>query len=244
MKTLTYTLYKEHWNSWNAEIHGSIVVNSCQIELSQKDIILLSNVPIIVYKAGKRTGMQNKKFIHFSLSVGTYSIHDFNAKIKVAILQQRQDWEPLQIKNLKLFIIEDYTFMASNTIFIVFDTPDNYLKKTTLIRSTLDPGLYKTSFDTSPPPKSLSVNCKQISKVKNELNRQTSSLLASMHVFNYKATFSQMHLVFLKLGMHRPHLDFKILDGNTNEVIPRTFYLQLLNKEWAYTTMKSKFIQI
>ena len=40
-----------------------------------------------------------------------------------------------------------------------------------------------------------------------------------------------MHLVFLELDTHRPHLDFKILDENNNIVIPRTFYLQLLNKE-------------
>ena len=55
-----------------------------------------------------------------------------------------------------------------------------------------------------------------------------------------------MHLVFLELETHRSHLAFKILDENNNEVILRTFYLQLLNKEWAYTTMKqqAKFIQI
>ena len=56
-----------------------------------------------------------------------------------------------------------------------------------------------------------------------------------------------MHLIFLELeDTRRPHLDFKILDENNNEVISRTFYLQLLNKEWAYTTMKQqvKFIQI
>ena len=163
--------------------------------------------------------------------MGTYSIDDFNAKIKVAILQERQDWKPPQIKNLKLFIPEDYTFMASSTIFIVLGIPDNYLKKTALIRSTLAPGLYKTSLDTSPPPKSLSLHCKQISKVKNELDGQTSSLLAFMHVSNYKATFSPMHLVFLKLGTCRPHLDFKILDENINEVIPRTLYPQLLNNK-------------
>ena len=67
--------------------------------------------------------------------------------------------------------------------------------------------------------------------------------LASMHIFNYNASFSPVHLVFLELeDMHKPHLDFKILDENNNEVIPRTFYLQLLNKEWTYTTMKPKFI--
>ena len=230
MKVLTYTSYKEHCDLYT-EIHGSIAVNSCQIELAQKDIILLSNVSIIICKAGKRTGVGNKKFIHFSLSVGTYSIDDFNAKIKVAILQERQDWKPPQIKNLKLFIPEDYTFMASSTIFIVLGIPDNYLKKTALIRSTLAPGLYKTSLDTSPPPKSLSLHCKQISKVKNELDGQPSSLLTRMNVSKYKATFSSIHSVFLELDIDQPHLDFKINDENNNEVIPRTFYLQLLNKE-------------
>ena len=38
-----------------------------------------------------------------------------------------------------------------------------------------------------------------------------------------------MNLVLLELDTQRPHLDFKILDENNNEVIPRTFYLQLLN---------------
>ena len=90
---MTYTLYKEHCELYT-EIHGSVVVNSCQIKLAQKDIILLSNVSIIVCKAGKCTGVENNKFIHFNLSVGTYSIDDFNAKIRAAVLQQRQDWEP------------------------------------------------------------------------------------------------------------------------------------------------------
>ena len=77
---MTYTLYKEHCELYT-EIHGSVVVNSCQIELAQKDIILLSNVSIIVCKVGKRTSVENNKFIHFKLSAGTYSIDDINAKI-------------------------------------------------------------------------------------------------------------------------------------------------------------------
>ena len=230
MKVLTYTSYKEHCDLYT-EIHGSIAVNSCQIELAQKDIILLSEVSIMIYKVGKRTSVENKKLIHFNLSAGTYSIDDFNAKIKVAILQQRKDWEPPKIKELKLVIPEDYKFMASNNIFIVLGIQDKYFEKTTLIRSTLPPGSYKTSLDTSPPPISFSLHCKQINKVKNELDGQPSSLLVSMHVSNYKATFSPIHLVFLELDIDQPHLDFKILDENNNEVIPRTFYLQLLNKE-------------
>ena len=61
----------------------------------------------MIYKAGKRTSVENTNFIHFNLSAGCYSIDDFNAKIKVVILQQRQDWEPPQIKDLKLVIPED-----------------------------------------------------------------------------------------------------------------------------------------
>ena len=198
---------------------------------AKKDIILLSRVSIIVYKAGKRTGIENTKFISFNLSAGTYSIDDFNAKIKVAILQQRQDWEPPQIKDLRLVIPKDYTFVADNTIFISLGIRDKYLEKITLIRSILPPGSYKTSLDTSPPPKILLLHCKQINKVKNELDGQPSNLLASMHVFNYNTTYSPTHLVFLELDIYQPHLDFKILDENNNEVIPKTFYLQLLNKE-------------
>ena len=230
MKVLTYTSYKKHCDLYT-EIHGSIAVDSCQIEPPQKDVILLSEVSIVVYKTGKRTGVENTKFISFNLSAGTYSIDDFNAKIKVAILQQRQDWEPPQIKDLRLVIPKDYTFVADNTIFISLGIRDKYLEKITLIRSVLPPGSYKTSIDTSPPPKILLLHCKQINKVKNELDGQPSNLLASMHVFNYNTTYSPTHLVFLELDIYQPHLDFKILDENNNEVIPKTFYLQLLNKE-------------
>ena len=144
--------------------------------------------------------------------------------------QQRQDWEPPQIKDLKLVILEQYAFMADNTIFIALGIPDNYLEKIMLTRSTLPLGSNKTFLDTSPPPKALSLHCNQINKVKNELDGQPSSLLASMHVSNYKATFPPVHLVFLELETHMPHLDFKIIDENNSEVTTRTFYLQLLNK--------------
>ena len=77
----------------------------------------------------------------------------------------------------------------------------------------------------------MSLHCKQINKLKNELDDQPPSLLTRMHVSNYKATLSPIRLVFLELDTHRPHLDFKIPDENNNEVIPRTFYLQLLSNE-------------
>ena len=175
--------------------------------------------------------MENNRFIKFSLSAGTYSIDDFNAKIKVAVLQEGQDWVPPQIKDLRLVIPERYTFMASNAFFIALGILDKHLENATLIKSTLPLRSYKKSLDTSPHSKSLSLHYKQINKVKNELDGQPSGLLASMHVSDYKATFFPMNLVFLELDTYRHYLDFKILDENNNEVIPRTFYLQLLNKQ-------------
>ena len=128
--------------------------------------MLLSNISKIVYKAGKRTGVENNKFVHFNLTAGTYSIDDFNAKIRVAILQKRQDWYTPQIKDLKLVMPEHCTFMASNTILIALGIPNSYLEKTTLIRSTLPPGSYKTSLHTSPPPKHCHCTVSKSTKLK------------------------------------------------------------------------------
>ena len=108
MKVLSYKSYKEHCELYT-EIHVSVAANSCQIELGQKDIILLSNVSVIFYKAGSDTSVENNRFLKFSFSAGTYSIDDFNAKIKVAVLQKRQDWESPQIKDLKL-VIPEYVY--------------------------------------------------------------------------------------------------------------------------------------
>ena len=135
------------------------------------------------------------------------------------------------MKDLNLVIPKYYLFMADNAIFYALGMQEKYLGKTTLIRSALPPGSYKTSLDTSPPPKILSLHCKQINKAKNDLDVQPSSLLVSIHALNYSASFSPAHLVFLELkGIHQ-HLDFKLLDENNNEVIPVSFYLRLLNKE-------------
>ena len=108
MKVLTYTLYKEHCELYT-EIQCSIAVYSCQIELAQKGIILLSKATIITFNAGKHTGVENNTFINFNLSAGTYSIDGFNTKIKEAVLQQRQEREPPKIKDLKL-VIPDCTW--------------------------------------------------------------------------------------------------------------------------------------
>ena len=59
-----YIIQRTLWSY--TEVYGSIAVNSCQIKLPQKDIIFLSEISIMIYKAGKRTGVENDKFIHFT----------------------------------------------------------------------------------------------------------------------------------------------------------------------------------
>ena len=191
MKVLTFTSFKEHCDLYT-EIHGSIAIHSYQVGLAQKDIILLSKASLIVYKAGKQAGVTNTEFIKFTLSEGTYSIDDFNAKIKISILQQRQGCESSQIKDLNLVIPKDYLFMADNVTFYALGIQDEYIEKTMLIRSTLPPGSYKTSLNTPSPPNILSLHCKQINKTKNELDGQPSSLLVFTVTLNYAASFSEL----------------------------------------------------
>ena len=107
---------------------------------------------MIFCKARSCNDVEDNKFIKFTLSASTYSIDDFNAKVKVAVLQEKQDWKPRQIKGLRLVILEQYRFMASNTFLITLAILDNYLENTSHIKSTLPPCSYKTSLDTSLPP--------------------------------------------------------------------------------------------
>ena len=71
MKGLTYTSFNEHYDLYS-KIHGSIDVHSCQVGLTQKDIILLSKASVVVYKTGKQIGETSTEFIKFTLSEGTY----------------------------------------------------------------------------------------------------------------------------------------------------------------------------
>ena len=128
MKVLTYTSYKEYCELY-VEIHNSIAVNGCQIEFAQKYSILLPNVSVIFYMASSRIGVENNRFIKFGISAVTYSIDNFNTKIKEAVSQQRLNWEPPQINNLKLVIPQCYTFMASNIFLLRLVYLENILKR-------------------------------------------------------------------------------------------------------------------
>ena len=198
MKVLTYTSYKEHCELYT-EIHGSIAVNSCQIGLFKKDKILLEDNKLFKYSYSKASSSGVFKlddYIEFTLSSGTYSIDEFNEKIKAAVSQQKQNWNAPHIKNLRLTVPENYAFIADNNFFTALGIPEKILKNINIKYSLVFSGSYKTQLVTTPPPKSLSIHYNQINQVKNELDGQPSRLLACMQVSNYKATFSLMHLFF------------------------------------------------
>ena len=98
MKVLTYTSYKEHCDLYT-EIHGSIAVNSFQIGLAQKDIILLSKISIIVYKAGKITDVENTKFISFNLSVVLIQLMILMQKSRLQSYNKDKTGNHLKLKN-------------------------------------------------------------------------------------------------------------------------------------------------
>ena len=70
------------------QIYDLIAINSCQVELEGKDIVLLSNITVILNKASLRRGIEDLH-VKFTLSSGIYPI-DFNEEVK-ALLQKRED---------------------------------------------------------------------------------------------------------------------------------------------------------
>ena len=51
-----------------------------------------------------------------------------------------------------------------------------------------------------------------------------------------------MQPLFLELDTYHNYLDFKLLDENNNVVLPKTFYLQLLNKDMSIHDNKARKI--
>ena len=129
MKVLTCTSYKEHCELYT-EIHGSIAVNSCQIGLFKKDKILLEDNKLFKYSYSKASSSGVFKlddYIEFTLSSGTYSIDEFNEKIKAAVSQQKQNWNAPHIKNVRLTVPENYAIIADNNFFTALGIPEKVL---------------------------------------------------------------------------------------------------------------------
>ena len=102
------------------------------------------------YSKASSSGVFNlDDYIQFTLSSGTYSIDDFNKKIRAAVLQQKQNWNAPHIKNLRLVVPENYAFTADNNFFIALGMPEKSLKKINIKYSLVFSGSYKTKLSRS-----------------------------------------------------------------------------------------------
>ena len=153
MKVLTYTSYKEHYGLYT-ENHGSIAVNSCQIGLFKKGKILLEGNKLFKYSYSKASssGIYNlDDYIQFHQALIRKMI--LIKKIKVAVLQQKQNWKAPHIKNLKPAVPENYALTADNNFFIVLGISERVLKSINIKYSLVFSGSYKTQLVTTLPPK-------------------------------------------------------------------------------------------
>ena len=197
---------------------------------TRNDKIRLTDEVIVLYKRKKE-----EKSILFVLSKGSYSIDQFNqlfAKNNEILTSQ---WEPPIIENYQLRIPDSlYTFTASNLLFEALGITNAI--KLSEINASLFGGAYQTTL--TPAPKNVYFYCNQIDEIANEINGQPSKLLHSWEVsesegdltYSPKHAVNSNHLIFLQLKKTYHRLEFALLDNQNRETIPKSFYLQLYNK--------------
>ena len=147
-------------------------------------------------------------------------------------------WKPPIIENYQLKIPDLYTFIASNLLFEALGIT-NTIKLST-VKSSLFKGAYQTTLTT--PTKNVYFYCNQIDEIANEINGQPSKLLYSWDVsesregltYSPKHAVNSNHLIFLQLSKTCHRLEFALLDNQNHEIIPKSFYLQLYNKNDEY----------
>ena len=95
------------------------------------------------------------------------------------------------------------------------------------MKSSLTKGKYQTNL--KPPPKKITLHCKEIDNFHNEKNSQPSTQLFSVDVDNNAVHYTSPPIYF-PLSSSSPHnsLHFTLLDENQKKVIPKTFNLVLL----------------
>ena len=103
---------------------------------------------------------------------------------------------------------KNYKLIVYNSFFIALGILGKFLREINIEKSLVLSGTNETSFDTLLRQKSLSLYCKQINRVKNEVDVQPICLLAHMRFSAGKATFSPRHLFSLQLDTHFWHFRF------------------------------------
>ena len=229
MRLLTFTRYQKN-NIFYTPIEGVIAILKIAITLpkTRNDKIHLIDEVMILY-------VRNKVPIKIMLFKGSYSIDQFNQLLTKNQEIPTRQWKPPIIKNYRLKISDLYMFTASNLLFEALGIT-NSINVVTATKSSLFEGAYQTTL--TPPPKNIYFYCNQIDDISNEIDGQPSKLLYSWEVsesqgdltYSPKHTVNSNHLIFLRLGKTCHRLEFPLLDSQHNEIIPKSFYFQLYNK--------------
>ena len=231
MQLLTFTRYQKN-NILYTPIDGVIAILKMKLTLpkTRNDKIRLTDEVIILYNRKKE-----EKPILFVVSKGSYSIDQFNqlfAKNNEILTSQ---WEPPIIENYQLKIPDSlYTFTASNLLFEALGITNAI--RLSAVKSSLFGGAYQITL--IPPTKNVYFYYNQIDEIANEINGQPSKLLYSWDVsesegnltYSPKHAVNSNHLIFLQLKKTCHRLEFALLDNQNNEITPKSFYLQLYNK--------------
>ena len=230
MRLLTFTRHQKN-NILYTPIEGVIPILKIEFTLpkTKDDKIRLTDEVIILYKRKRE-----EKPILIVLSKGSYSIDQFNQLLTKNNEILTSQWEPSIIENYQLKIPDSYTFIASNLLFKALGITN--VIKLSAVKSLLFKGDYQTTL--TPTPKNIYFYCNQIDELANEINGQPSKLLHSWDVsesqgdltYSPKHAVNSNHLIFLQLRKTCHRLEFALLDNQNNEIIPKSFYLQLCNK--------------
>ena len=219
MWLLTFTRYQKN-NILYTPIEGVIAILKIATTLpkTRNDKIHLTDEVIILYKRK-----------------GNYSTDQFNQLFAKNNEIRTSQWEPPIIENYQLKIPDSlYTFTTSNLLFQALGITNAI--KLSAINASLFGGAYQTTL--TPTQQNLYFYCNQIDEIANEINGQPSKLLYSWDVsesegdltYSPEHAVNSKHLIFLQLKKTCHHLEFALLDNNNNEIIPKSFYLQLYNK--------------
>ena len=231
MRLLTFRRYQKN-NILYTPVKGVMAILKIAITLpkTRNDKLRLTDEVVIFYKKKKK----KEQPILIILSKGSYSIDQFNQLLTKNNDIRTMQWEPPIIENYQLKIPDSYTFIASNLLFEALGITNNI--NLSAVKSSFFKGDYQTTL--TPSPKNIFFYCNQIDEISNEINGQPSKLLYSWDVsesqgdltYSPKHAVNSNHLIFLQLSKTCHRLGFALLDSQNNEIIPKSFYLQLYNK--------------
>ena len=214
---LEFTKFKHINPVYTPLNRGSIAVHSCKITFENTEVIKLDRDYQIVYSISKRlVSSKDESQVKILLTKATYSINQFNNMVKNSL--KGDQWIPPEIKDYKLIIPENFTFIATQAFYDLLGvTPEN--------RISLIKGEYQTKL--KPSPKKIDLYCEELASLHNQIDCQPSTKLFSLDA--KQLHYEPFNPIYLQLSAPPIFsLHFTLVDENRNRLIPKTFNIIIL----------------